>query len=89
MHVEYLGIQTIKELNGRSCFVLRRTSDQPEGDGYTEVTGMFDTENWMQIGAIAKKPDGSLMGEYYFRDVKVNPEFKPEQFTKAALAPTN
>lgn len=88
LRVEYFGIKNIKELNDRPCFHVRRISDQPEGDGYTELTLYIDTENWMHTGAIARAPGGKLIGEYYFRDVKTNPEFKPGQFNKEALNPS-
>ena len=83
--VEYLGIQKVKQLGDRPHFALRATTTTPVGDGVAELTSYFDTETWFQTGSIIKDKDGKLMAEYYFRDVKLNPEFKPEQFTREAM----
>lgn len=83
--VEYLGIQKVKELGDRKHFALRATTTTPVADGVAELTSYFDTETWLQTGSIIKDKDGKLMAEYYFRDVKLNPEFKAEQFTRDAL----
>lgn len=83
--VEYLGIVKVKELNDRTCFSFRATTTTPVADGVAELTSYFDTEYWMQTGSIIKDKDGKLMGEYYFKDLQLNPEFKAEQFTREAL----
>lgn len=83
--VEFLGMKKVKELDDRLCFSLRATTTTPVADGVAELTSYFDAETWFQTGSIIKDKDGKLMGEYYFREVQLNPEFKPEQFTKDAL----
>jgi hypothetical protein len=86
LHVEYLGVKRIKELGDRPCWVLKRTRyKKPEEDGITELTVYIDKENWLQVGNILKGEEGRLIGEYYFRDLKINPEFKPGTFTRDAL----
>lgn len=83
--VEYLGIQKVKELGDRPHFAFKAVTTTPVADGVSELTSYFDTETWFQTGSIIKDKEGKLMGEYYFRDVQVNPEFKPEQFTRDTL----
>ena len=39
----------------------------------------------MQVGSTLKGADGQLLGEYFFRDIELNPEFKPDTFTREAL----
>jgi hypothetical protein len=85
LHVEHLGEQEPEEAGGRRCHVLRRADIlKPERDGVTEQTVYIDAETWLQVGSVANGPAG-LIGSYFYRDVKVNPEFPPEQFTRAGL----
>jgi outer membrane lipoprotein-sorting protein len=44
-----------------------------------------DKETWLQVGSVLKGEEGQLIGEYFFRDVKLNPRFKPGTFTRDAL----
>jgi hypothetical protein len=85
LHVEDLGEREVPEAGGRRCLVLRRTHFlRPERDGVTEQTVYLDVETWLQLGSVANGADG-LIGAYFYRDVKINPEFPPDQFTPAAL----
>jgi hypothetical protein len=87
LHITYLGIKPIKELGDRPCYVLKRTRYQsPEEDGVTEYTTCIDKETWLQTGSILKGADGQLIAEYYFRDLELNPTFKPKHFTRETLA---
>lgn len=55
-----------------------------ERDGFNEVTVFIDAEHWMQVGTIIRRTDVNpprLIGEYYFRDIELNPEFPPDTFT--------
>jgi len=54
-------------------------------DAFTSVTLMFDAETWFQVGSEQRDAADRVVGEYYFRDVKLNPSFRPDQFTPAAL----
>ncbi len=86
LHIEYLGIKKVPELGNRPCYVFKRAPyDKPEEDGITEATLYIDKETWLQSGSVVKGADG-LIGAYYFRDVKINPDFKPDTFTKKALS---
>jgi hypothetical protein len=86
LHVELLGEVRLKEAGDRPCLELRRTRyARPENDGVTELTSFIDKENWLQIGSILKGENGKAIGDYYFRDLKINPDFKPDQFTRDGL----
>jgi hypothetical protein len=86
LHVEYLGVKKPVELAGRPCYCLKRTRyAKPEVDGITEVTYYFDKETWLQVGSVLKGEEGQLIGEYFFRDVKLNPEFKDDAFSRKAI----
>jgi Protein of unknown function (DUF1571) len=86
LHVEYLGKQKVKEAGDRLCYVLKRTRySRPEADGITEATFYFDVENWLLVGTILKGDKGQLIGEYFFRDLRLNPQFAKNQFTREAV----
>jgi Protein of unknown function (DUF1571) len=85
LHVEYLGEQTVEQVDNRRCHVLRRTQFlKPERDGVTEQIVYIDKETWLQVGSVARGSMG-LIGAYFYRDVKINPEFSPNQFMRAGL----
>jgi hypothetical protein len=85
LHVQYLGISKVREIGDRECYTIRRTCDKPEEDGVTEVTVYIDKENWMQVRSVLKGEGGKVIGEYDFRDLRLNPDFKPDQFQRSAL----
>jgi hypothetical protein len=86
LHIEYLGEKRIKEAGDRTCWVLEQTHyRKPEEDGITQLTIYVDKETWLQVGSILKGSEGQLIGEYFFRDIQLNPHFKPDAFTPEAL----
>lgn len=86
LHVEFLGVKEIREAGGRPCWVLKRTGyTKPEDDGITQLTTYIDKETWLQVGTILKGQQNQLIGEYIFRDVKLNPDFAPDTFTRDTL----
>jgi hypothetical protein len=87
LKVEYLGVKDLKEAGDRPCWVLKRTNKRPERDGVMENELYIDTQNWLQIGSVLKDDRDRVIGAYYFRDIRLNPEFKEDQFTRAALKP--
>lgn len=87
VQVEYLGIKKVKEAGDRPCYVLRGTLKKPDGNGISECTTYIDTETWLQVGSVLKGDKTSLLGAYYWRSIKLNPEFQKSQFERAALAP--
>ncbi len=87
LHVEFLGEVKVKEAGDRVCWKLRRTGYKgPEDiDGVTEATFYFDKETWLQVGSTLKNADGQLLGEYFFTDIELNPDFKAVTFTREGL----
>jgi hypothetical protein len=86
LHVAYQGLYKVPELGDRICHKFVRSPYQPlEEEGVNELTIYIDQENWMQVGSVLRDVHGNLIAEYFFRDLKINPEFKQDQFTRAAL----
>lgn len=83
---EYLGIQKVKELNDRPAWVLHRTNKAVE-EGFKESWIYFDTDSWLLTGIVQKDENGKPVASYWFRDIRLNPEFGKDQFTPAALKP--
>ncbi len=77
----------VKEAGDRVCWKLKRTDYKaPEDiDGVTDMTLYVDKETWLQVGSTLKGADGQLLGEYFFRDIELNLDFKPDTFTREAL----
>jgi hypothetical protein len=89
LFVRYEGVFKVPELGDRLCYKLVRTPyTPPEDNGEVyELTLYFDVETWLQVGSILKgpPPGNQLIAEYFFRDVRINPKFKADQFKKSAL----
>lgn len=90
LHVRYLGVKTLPQLGNRPCYVFHRHGiEKPEDDGIEDVTIYLDQENWLQIGSIllGKTINGEreIIGKYFFRDLRLNPDFPPDAFVPAAL----
>jgi hypothetical protein len=83
--MEYLGLRKIREAGDRLCYVLRRTCNPPEPDGVAEVTVYIDKDTCFQVGSVLKDAQGRLLGEYIYKDIQLNPQFKPNQFEASAL----
>ena len=88
LHVELVGEVKVKEAGDRICWKLRRTGYKgpEEGDGVTDYTTYIDKETWLQLGSTLKGADGQLLGEYFWLDIELNPEFKADTFTRENLA---
>jgi hypothetical protein len=86
LHVEYLGVHPVLETGDRPCHVLRRTkyAKVPQ-DGVEDLTLYFDRDTLLQIGSVLRDRHGKLIGKYFFRNVELNPDFPPWQFTREAL----
>jgi hypothetical protein len=85
LNVEYLGRKPVPQLDGRTCYVLRRTCNPPEEEGVVTVQVAIDVEYWLQTGSELIDGSGQLIGSYYFTDLKINPEFPTDQFDRSAL----
>jgi hypothetical protein len=86
LHVRYLGVFKVPQLDNRECYKFVRTPyNPPELEGINEYTLYVDKELLMQTGSELRDSKGQLIAQYWFRDVKLNPEFKDNQFTRNAL----
>ncbi|MCS7045005.1 MAG: DUF1571 domain-containing protein [Gemmataceae bacterium] len=86
LYVRYEGVFKVPELGDRACYKLVRTPYvPPEEDELNELTLYIDTEYLLQTGSVLKDVRGELISEYYFRDLRLNPEFNKDQFTRKAL----
>jgi hypothetical protein len=87
LDVTFLGIHRLPEANNQLVYHIHRKCAVPENDGVTEQTLYIDKATWLQVGSVIKGKGGQLIGEYYFRDIQLNPPFKPNQFQRDALTP--
>ncbi len=62
-----------------------RIGDDNRADSFRTITLYFDTRTWLQLGAELHRADSALVGSYFYRDVKLNPSFPADAFTRAAL----
>jgi hypothetical protein len=85
VRIEYQGVKNVKEAGNRPCHALHFIYSKPQRDDCTDAMVYIDTETWLQVGSVLRKADGGLVAAYYFRGIRLNPEFKPTQFQPAAL----
>ncbi len=91
LHLQFLGETKVFECDQRICFKLKRTYEAPEADGTEDLTLYVDRENFLPVGIVVRgKIDAAtgnreLLGEYFFRDLRLNPQFAPQQFNEAAF----
>jgi hypothetical protein len=86
LRVEYLGVRKVVEAGNRDCYTLQRKCQPGENQGILEVTVYIDKETWRQVRTVLKGEDNKLLGDYVYRDIRINPEFKPNQFQRSAVA---
>jgi len=85
--IEFLGMRNLREAGDRLCYALRRTCTPSGTDDAAEITIYVDKETSFQVGTVLKDAAGKLLGEYIYRDIQLNPVFKPNQFESSAVAP--
>jgi hypothetical protein len=87
LHVEFLGVKEIKEAGGRPCWILKRTgyAAPEEKEGITELTTYIDKDSWLQVGTLLKGEENQLIGEYFFREIKLNSDLPADTFAPNAL----
>jgi hypothetical protein len=83
LHVDYLGKKAVPEVGNRTCYILRRTGFSQEG--VTSITAYFEADTWLQVGTTLKGEDNALLGDYFFRDVRINPDLPADTFTQRSL----
>jgi Protein of unknown function (DUF1571) len=85
LHVQYLGLFKVPETGGLTCHKFHRTNyARPEDDGVTELIVYIDRATLLQVGSIVYGKDGQLLGEYYWRDLKLM-TFPDSQFEPGIL----
>jgi hypothetical protein len=88
LHVKYLGVHKLPEVDNRECYTLRRAPyEHPEDEGITELTAYIDKETLLQVGTVLKGEGGKLIAFYFFHDLHLNPTFDKDYFQRAALFP--
>ena len=81
-----MGLERLPEAGDRLCYkFLRAPFEPPEEDGLNELTVYIDTDTWLQVGSILRDTKNQTLAEYFFRDIKLNPQFKENQFKRSAL----
>jgi hypothetical protein len=88
LHIEYYGKKKVIQLGDRECYMfVRKPIDPPEegDDKLAELTIYIDVQTWLQVGSILRDAKGDLIAEYFFRDVKLNPKYNENQFTRKSL----
>jgi len=89
LHVEFLGKHKTELVGGRLCYGFHRRYDRPEPNGADDLVIYIDAQTYLQVGSVIKDRDGKLIGEYYFRDIRLNPTFPADQFEPSALSGTS
>jgi len=84
LRAEYLGLQPVRELDGKPCHAIRRTCLVPEEDGLTHVTVQFDPDTLLQVGAVLMR-NAELIGRYHFANVRLNVPIGVERFSPESL----
>jgi hypothetical protein len=89
LHVEYLGLNKTNLTGDAVCHVFQRTQyAQPEEiDRVAGVKIFIDCMTLLQVGCIVLGEHGEKdqIAEYFFRDIRLNPQFAPDQFTPETL----
>jgi hypothetical protein len=86
LKVVFQGTRKVKRAGGRSCWVLKRVGyPAPEDDGIDGATFYFDTQTWLQGGSHLTGPKG-LIGDYWFTDIELNPDFPADTFTREGIS---
>jgi hypothetical protein len=87
LHVEYLGQEVVQQTGGRTCYKFRRPKyARPESeDGASGLTVYIDCETLLQVGSIVLGQDGKELGVYFFRNIRLNPEFPAWRFDADAI----
>jgi hypothetical protein len=87
LHLKYEGIEKVSKAGDRLCYKLVRTPYTPpeEKEGINELITYIDRATLLQVGSILKDAKGEFIGEYFFRDIELNPAFDEAQFTRKKL----
>src|SRR5262249_9719801 len=84
LQIKYEGLYKVPQLGNRPCYKIHRWG-YPDGEGIADVDLYIDKQYWLQTGTRLRTQDEQLIGEYYFRDLELNPNFPPNYFTRTLL----
>ncbi len=84
LNVKYEGVYQVAQVGNRSCYKIHRTG-YPDPEGIADVILYIDTERWLQVGSILRGEQRQLIGEYFFRDIEMNPSYPPSYFSRNLL----
>jgi hypothetical protein len=84
LQIRYEGVYQVPKAGNRLCYKIHRWG-YPDPEGIADVDLYIDTEYWLQVGTILRGQRGQLVGEYFFRDIDLHPNFQPNHFTPALL----
>lgn len=86
LDVRLEGIQKVPLLENRPCYIFHRTNyDIPEDDGIEDLIVYIDQETGLQTGSILRDGQKNLLAEYYLTQLKLNPDFAKNTFTRDGL----
>ncbi len=85
LHIDYLGSRPITEVGGRTCHVFHRYHYNPPEEDIADLVLYIDVQNWLQVGSVLRGQNGELIAEYYFRELKLNPAFPADHFTRQGM----
>jgi hypothetical protein len=83
--IRYLGTLHPAKLKGQAVIGFESMDSQPDSEGVADYTIYFDSKTCLPAGMVLRDANGKLLGEYYFRDIQLNPEFAKDEFTRSAL----
>lgn len=86
LHLKFVGETKDPRVGNVPAYVFVRGPFDPyEEDNLNKLTLFIDKATGLQIGSILEDKDGKLISEYFFRDIRINPDFPEWRFTREAL----
>jgi hypothetical protein len=87
LHLQYLGLKKNSATGEAVCYTFHRGDyAHKEEDSVGDLMLYIDCMTLLQVGSVVRGVDGKeLLGEYYFRNIRINPTFPPEQFTEKMM----
>jgi Protein of unknown function (DUF1571) len=88
LDLKFLGEAVAPEAGDRTCYRFQYTPLEPgEGTAHRRLTLYLDKDTWLLVGRVGAGEDGEPVNISFYRDVRLNPDFAPDQFQRSALAP--
>jgi hypothetical protein len=86
LDLSYLGEAPEPEAGNRPCYRFQYTLPE-EKAAVRKPTIYVDKDTWLPVGRVGMGKDGEPVAISFYRDIRLNPEFAPEQFQRSSLAP--